>query len=159
MSINSFPPIINKSCKVLILGTIPGVKSLEQVEYYAHPQNQFWKILCEIFCNQNLPTNFSEKQDFLLKNHIAVWDVLESCDREGSLDSKIRNHLANDIPKLVNEYSMIKKIIFNGKESNRLFVKNFGEPLLPYFVVPSTSPAYTLKYADKLEAWQMALKS
>ncbi len=156
MPINSFPAVIDENCKVLILGTMPGVKSLEQQEYYAHPQNQLWKILCEIFNCDTLPSTFPEKRKFLLENNIAVWDVLESCEREGSLDSKIRNHLANDIPKMLTENSTIQKIIFNGKESNRLYERNFGKPLLPYFIMPSTSPAYTLKYADKLALWKMA---
>ena len=87
--ISSFPPIISKDAKVLILGSVPGIKSLEMQEYYAHPQNKFWKILFELF-KENCTTNYAEKVEFLHRNKIAVWDVIDSCERKGNLDTEER---------------------------------------------------------------------
>jgi hypoxanthine-DNA glycosylase len=83
--ISSFPPVISKRSKILILGSIPGAKSLEMRQYYAHPQNRFWKIIFELL-NENFTTDYSEKIKILKKHHIALWDVIDSCERKGSLD-------------------------------------------------------------------------
>jgi hypoxanthine-DNA glycosylase len=83
--ISSFPPIIDKESKILILGSIPGVKSLEMQQYYAHPQNKFWKIICEIF-NEKFTTDYDERIKILEKYHVALWDVIDNCERKGSLD-------------------------------------------------------------------------
>ena len=88
--ISSFPPIIDKESKILILGSIPGVKSLEMQQYYAHPQNKLWKIICEIF-NEEFTTDYTERIKILEKYHVALWDVIDTCERKGSLDSEIRN--------------------------------------------------------------------
>lgn len=156
--INSFPPILPENPKVLILGSMPGVQSLARYEYYAHPQNQFWKILFRLLEGSDPPMLFDEKIALLHKHQIALWDVLESCEREGSLDSKIKNSKANDLPALLLNNPSIKKILFNGKESHRLFVKNFGDKIqIPQFVMPSTSPAYTLAFQLKLKSWAAQL--
>ena len=88
--ISSFPPIINNESKILILGSIPGVKSLEMQQYYAHPQNKFWKIIFELF-NEKFSTDYDERIKILEKYHVALWDVIDTCERKGSLDSEIRN--------------------------------------------------------------------
>ncbi len=156
--INSFPPILPENPKVLILGSMPGVQSLARYEYYAHPQNQFWKILFRLLEGSDPPMLFDEKIALLHKHQIALWDVLESCEREGSLDSKIKNSKANDLPALLQNHPSIKKILFNGKESHRLFVKNFGDRFpIQMVIMPSTSPAYTLAYLEKLQAWSALL--
>ena len=152
--ISSFPPIISKSSKILILGSVPGIKSLEMQEYYAHPQNKFWKILFEIF-EEDFTINYSEKIKFLEKNNVAVWDVIDSCERQGSLDTKILNEVANDISKLLEEFPNIEAIFCNGQKSfknlNKILSENFQIPL---FALPSTSPSYTISFQNKLEQWK-----
>ena len=152
--ISSFPPIISKDSKILILGSIPGIKSLEMQEYYAHPQNKFWKILFELF-DTEFTTEYSEKIKFLSKNKIAVWDVIDTCERSGSLDTKIKNETHNDVEKILKEFPNIKAIFCNGKKSfKNVKKKMMGKIEIPIFDLPSTSPAYTVPFAKKLEAWK-----
>jgi hypoxanthine-DNA glycosylase len=158
MKISSFAPLVNQSARTLILGTMPGARSLEMQQYYAHKQNAFWKIMYALFSAAPVSDRFSEKVQLLTDNHIALWDVLDNCERAGSLDSNIKNHIENDIPGLLHDFPNIKKIIFNGQQSHKFFVKKFGYiEGIRYEVVPSTSPAHTMKFEDKLKAWQNAL--
>ena len=153
--ISSFPPIINENSKILILGSIPGVKSLEMQQYYAHPQNKFWKIICEIF-NEEFTTNYQQRIEILEKHHIALWDVIDTCERKGSLDSEIRNEEANKIEELLQNFPNIKAIFCNGQKSYKNLQKILGKKFrMPIIVLPSTSPAYAgLKYEEKLLSWQ-----
>ena len=155
MKISSFPPIINENSKILILGSIPGVKSLEMQQYYAHPQNKFWKIICEIF-NEEFTTNYQQRIEILEKHHIALWDVIDTCERKGSLDSEIRNEEANKIEELLQNFPNIKAIFCNGQKSYKNLQKILGKKFrMPIIVLPSTSPAYAgLKYEEKLLSWQ-----
>lgn len=139
---------------------MPGAMSLAKQEYYAHRQNAFWKILYTVFGDGKIPEVFAEKVAFLQKNNIALWDVLAHCERKGSLDSNIKNQVENDILGLLSEYPKIKKILFNGKESHRFFMKKFGniEGII-LEVMPSTSPAYTVKFEEKLRLWREALEA
>ena len=153
--ISSFPPIINKDSEILILGSIPGVKSLEMQQYYAYPQNKFWKIICEIF-NEEFTTNYQQRIEILEKHHIALWDVIDTCERKGSLDSEIRNEEANKIEELLQNFPNIKAIFCNGQKSYKNLQKILGKKFrMPIIVLPSTSPAYAgLKYEEKLLSWQ-----
>jgi len=152
--INSFCPIVNDETEILILGTMPGVASLKKQEYYAHPRNHFWKIIYTLFCTLPISEIFEEKIKLLQANKIGLWDVLENCERKGSLDNHIKNHKENDFETLFNEYPNIRKIIFNGKESNRYFIKRFGKIKgITYYVMPSTSPANTMSFENKLKIW------
>ena len=153
--ISSFPPIIDKESKILILGSIPGVKSLEMQQYYAHPQNKFWKIICEIF-NEKFTTDYTERIKILEKYHVALWDVIDTCERKGSLDSEIRNEEANKIEELLQNFPNIKAIFCNGQKSYKNLQKILGKKFrMPIIVLPSTSPAYAgLKYEEKLLSWQ-----
>lgn len=152
--IASFAPIVNTNTEILILGTMPGIASLEKQEYYAHPRNHFWKILYTLFGTTPIPENFGEKIKFLKSNKIGLWDVLENCERKGSLDIHIKNHKENDFETLLKEYPSINKIIFNGKESHRYFYKRFGQKEgITYYVMPSTSPANTMSFENKLKNW------
>ena len=105
--IQSFPPIISKKSKILILGSIPGTKSLEKQEYYVHPQNHFWKLL---FCmlGEEFSADYQDRLELLEKYHIALWDTIESCEREGSQDVKIKNETTNQIPDLLEKHSKYK---------------------------------------------------
>ncbi len=140
----SFLPQINNKSKILILGSMPGIKSLEMQQYYAHPQNRFWKIMALICDCENLNNmKYEDKIKTLLSNKIALWDVIADCNRTGSLDSDIENEIPNKIPELLEKYTGIKKICFNGSKSYIEFKKNFPELLKEYecLKMPSTSPA------------------
>lgn len=157
----SFAPILSETPKVLILGTMPSVKSLQDAFYYAHSQNQFWPIMHAI-------TGFSiastEDKTALIKNNdLALWDVLQACERKGSLDSAIQKPVANNFAALLQLYPSIKAIVFNGKKAEQLFKQHvIKQQLLPhdleYVVMPSTSSANAaLKKADKQLFWQEKL--
>lgn len=156
--ISSFPPITSPNAQILILGTMPGAMSLQKQEYYAHKQNQFWKILFTVFSDGVVPQNFEEKAQLIKNNSIVLWDVLANCEREGSLDVNIKNQQENDIPGLLREFPGIHKILFNGKESHRYFMKKFGMlEGIEFHVMPSTSPANTVRFEEKLKSWREAL--
>ena len=156
--ISSFPPIVSEDSKILILGSVPGIRSLEMQEYYAHPQNKFWRILFELF-QEDFTADYAEKIELLKKNKIAVWDVIDSCERKGSLDTEIKNEAHHDILQLLGDFPSIKVIFCNGQKS----FKSLGKILpidskIPIFILPSTSPAYTIPYQQKLKDWSI-LKS
>lgn len=145
---HTFEPIYNKESKILILGSLPSVKSREQGFYYGHPQNRFWKVLSGILACE-VPITIEEKKQMLLTNHIAIWDVIDSCDIKGSSDSSIRNVVATDIPKVLQQTS-ITHIYANGKTAGALYRK-WVQPITQREIIdlPSTSPANA---AYKLEA-------
>ena len=140
----SFKPSIDDNSQVLVLGSMPGVKSLEEQQYYAHPQNRFWKVMASI-CNEPKLSefNYDLKLKTLLKYNIALWDTRKSCKRNGSLDSDIQNETPNDIRKLLKKYPNIKTICLNGNKSYSAFKKYFPDLLDKYtcYKMPSTSPA------------------
>ena len=147
----SFKPQISENSKILVLGSMPGVKSLEMQQYYAHPQNRFWKLM-GLFCNcKNMHEfNYEQKINTLLKNNFALWDVIKTCEREGSLDSDIEKEIPNKIPKLLKKYKNIETICLNGNKAYTAFKKHFPELMKQYKIckMPSTSPAnakYTLQ--------------
>jgi TDG/mug DNA glycosylase family protein len=149
----------NKLPTLLILGTVPSVKSLEQQQYYAHPRNAFWPIMAALF-------DFDHKQSYeqrvteLIQANIALWDVLASCERPGSLDSQIKatTEKANPIAELLLKYPSINKIACNGKKAHALLIKHFPELKNNYkiFQLPSTSPAHaTITLQEKIEQWSV----
>lgn len=153
--ISSFPPIISEGSKILILGSVPGVKSLEMQQYYAHPQNQFWKIIFKLF-EEGFTADYQKRTEIIRKNNIALWDVIDSCEREGSLDTKIRNEEHNDIMKILREHLTIKAVFCNGQKSFKNLKKILGqEAEIPVFVLPSTSPLHTISFEKKLEEWEI----
>ena len=150
----SFLPIIDKETKILILGSLPGKKSLELREYYGHPRNRLWKILAHLTGNE-IPQNYNRKKEFLFKNNIGLWDVAHSAYREGSLDSNIKKENPNDIEDLLESYETIKVIGFNGKKSEKMFFKYFTEKLgIKYVPLPSTSPAnMAINFEEMCSRW------
>ncbi|KPE52893.1 DNA-deoxyinosine glycosylase [Chryseobacterium indologenes] len=155
--ISSFPPLIDHQSEILILGSIPGVKSLEKQQYYAHPQNKFWKIIFELL-NEEATENYTKRTEVLKKYHIALWDVIDSCERKGSLDSEIRNEEANQIAELLEEHPNVKAIFCNGGKSYKNLQKLLGKTYrLPIFLLPSTSPLHTISFEKKLEEWKKIL--
>lgn len=152
--INSFPAFIDSNTKILILGTMPGIASLTKQEYYANPRNHFWRIMYTLFDTLPVSDSFEEKIQLLQKNKIGLWDVLENCERKGSLDIHIKNHKENDFEMLFKQYPAINTIVFNGKESQKYFIKKFGQiEGITYYVMPSTSPANTMSFENKLKIW------
>jgi hypoxanthine-DNA glycosylase len=159
MTIYSFPYFINSNTEILILGTMPSSASLAKQEYYANPRNHFWKIMYTLFQGLSIAEVFEEKVQFLLSNKIGLWDVLENCERKGSLDIHIKNQKENDFKTLLKEFPAIHTIVFNGKESHKYFFKKFGQiEGITYYVMPSTSPANTMTFENKLKIWSTCFK-
>lgn len=153
-----FEPVCRADARVLILGSMPSVQSLEQSFYYAHPRNVFWPMLAEIL-KEAPPKTVPEKKEMLLRHQIALWDSVHSCEREGSLDSDIRCAQPNDFESLYRRCPQIRSVLFNGAAAQKLYPRPAGEDAqIIFYRLPSTSPAYTLKYELKLAAWRQAIK-
>ena len=153
MITHPIPPVFDKDAKVLILGSFPSVKSREACFFYGHPQNRFWKLVSGIF-GEDVPQTVEKKRAFLLRNHIAVWDVIHSCDIEGSSDTSIRNVTANDL-SIILDAADIKEIYVNGKTAYKYYQK-YTLPVTGRDAVclPSTSPANAAWNMEKLiKAW------
>ena len=148
-------PIVSPATVVLILGSFPGVRSLEQQQYYAHPQNQFWKILQAAWPDHPLASgvdSYAKKKEWLLDRGLGVWDVYAACEREGSLDSAIRAPLANDIAGL--HLPRLAAIAHNGGESFK-HARHTRALGVPVYQLPSTSPANaSWSFERKLAAWR-----
>lgn len=151
---HTFDPVYNQESEILILGTFPSVKSREQNFYYGHPQNRFWKVLARL-TDEKVPETKEEKKALLLKHHIAVWDVVASCDIIGSSDSSIKNVVAADIPAVLRD-SRITKIFANGDKAYRLYRKYCEEKTGKEAVkLPSSSPANAIFTLDRLtDTWR-----
>lgn len=158
---HTFEPVYDEKSKILILGSLPSVKSREEGFYYGHPRNRFWKVITAVVKmqkNNNYNTNNTEsltikdKKQLLLSNGIAIWDVIESCDIKGSSDSSIKNAKANDIERILKN-SNIKRIYANGKTAGNLYRKYiFPKLKIDIIDLPSTSPANAAYSLEKLIA-------
>ena len=147
--IHEIPPVYNKNSEILILGSFPSVKSREGQFFYHHKQNRFWKVLSAVV-NDVLPETIDEKKEFLLRNHIAVWDVIASCDIEGSSDSSIKNAVPNNFSDIL-KAAPIRQIYTNGGTAYKLYHK-YCEKMTGIKAVklPSTSPANASYSLDRL---------
>lgn len=154
---HSFEPIIDCRSRLLILGSLPGVRSLMENEYYGNWQNKFWKIIFSVF-GRPLCTDYISKVLFLHDHNIALWDVIKSADRSGSSDSNIKAAIANDIPKLLQDHPGISFIIFNGQFAFKSYRNFFGKPQMPFEVLLSTSPACAGRDKEKHDMWERAVK-
>lgn len=161
-----FPPILGTDASVLILGTLPSQQSLRKSQYYGHPRNAFWPIMGELFAaGPDLP--YCERTQLLLSHGIAVWDVLASGSRPGSMDAAINEKSArpNDFASLHGAHPELRLVCFNGKASARLFrqlvPKRVQESFasVKFVTMPSTSPAFAaMSFADKLQHWSTITK-
>ena len=152
--IKCFKPWIDEQTKIVIIGTMPSVKSLENNMYYAHSKNNFWRFMAEIL---NGGKEIENRKEFLLSKQLGLWDSLGSCEREGSLDSKIKNMVYNDF----HLYPQIKYYLFNGQKAFQFFKARNADLLTKdnYYVLPSTSPANaSIKKEEKLKRWRDAFK-
>lgn len=157
MILHPIPPVFDENSQVLILGSFPSVKSREQGFFYGHPQNRFWKVTAALFA-EDAPQSIEEKRSFLLRNRIAVWDVIGSCDIVGSSDASIRNVTANDLSVILNAAD-IRAIFVNGKTAYAYYQK-YTEPKIGRSAIclPSTSPANAAWSAERIiEAWREIL--
>lgn len=181
--IYGFPPIIGEQARVLVLGSMPSVRSLELGQYYGHPQNHFWRIMGELLARP-MPESYEERTAVLREAGIAVWDAFDSCRREGSLDQSIRDAKPNDVPGLLRKYPSIRLVVFNGRKAEQGFysalkelygsaVSAAGVSDLPgllklpelkgreFVRLPSSSPIPTQRHKrwqDKLDEWRIILK-
>lgn len=157
MICESFAPIFAPQPRVLIVGSMPGVKSLEQAQYYAHPRNAFWRILFETF-GQPMSEDYEERKRLIMAHDLALWDVARMCEREGSLDSDMRHIEYNDFGALFAAHPGIGAVLCNGAAAHTLFVKSGAAGTRTVRRLPSTSPAYTLSYEKKYAAWSQAIR-
>jgi double-stranded uracil-DNA glycosylase len=157
--VNSFAPIANPTATILILGSMPSIASIKANQYYAHPRNAFWPIMSKLF-NFEASLSYESRIQALKQANIAVWDVLQSCIRLGSLDSAIKkgSRIPNDFSAFLNQHPCIRLIAFNGAEAEQSFnqyvVNNLNLPKLTYVRLPSTSPAHAIPLAQKIVAWR-----
>ena len=162
MILRSFAPVAAADARILILGSMPGVASLEAGEYYAHPRNAFWPIMGALFgAGPHLP--YAERVTALKTSGIAVWDVLQACERQGSLDSNIRAEVTNDFAAFFAAHPAIRRIGLNGGKAAASFRKYAAHRLLAnaeVHVLPSTSPAHAARsFEVKCDLWRAALLS
>lgn len=161
--VSSFAPVVGESPDVLVLGSMPGVRSLDAGQYYAHPRNSFWRIIGAI-TGFDPSADYQERLDALKRGGIALWDVLQSCVRPGSADSAIEEgtRVANDFQDFFREHSSIALVCFNGGEAERSFRRqvlgDLGDRPMRLVRLPSTSPAYAvLSFEQKLDAWRAVI--
>ncbi len=157
MITHPFPPLYDENSKILILGSFPSVKSREQKFFYGHPQNRFWRVTAAVFGDE-VPQTVEEKKAFLHKNHIALWDVIASCEIEGSSDSSIKNVTPNDLGRILAE-SRVERVFVNGKTAEKYYNKyTRGKLGIDAVCLPSTSPANAAWSVPRLtEAWKAIL--
>jgi len=164
---SGFPAIEDSHARILILGSMPSIKSLEQQQYYAHPRNAFWPIMSELL-NFDKTLSYEHRCQILIKNHIAVWDAIKACQRQGSLDQSIdeASMLANDFQLFFQQHPHIEKIIFNGTKAEQVFNSHvlitLSEPqsMITRLRLPSTSPAHAaMTFEQKLTLWRHTIMS
>lgn len=149
----SFPPVLDRSTRILILGSFPGEASLTAQEYYAHPRNQFWRLLSAVLGEELVSLPYPQRLQRLLAHRIGLWDVIAACEREGSLDTSIRRAQANDFLILKQQCPELKRVCFNGKTSGR-YEAQFAAAGFDTRVLPSSSPANALlSFEQKLAVW------
>ena len=150
---HSIPPVYDGNSEILILGSFPSVKSRKAQFFYGHPQNRFWRVIAAV-CGCDAPATIEEKKKMLLQNHIALWDVIESCDIKGSSDSSIRNVNVNDFSRILNAAD-IRRIFANGTAAYNLYTKYVDKSITR---LPSTSPANAAWNMERLiDAWRIIL--
>ena len=162
-------PLVCGNPKILVLGTLPGDKSLELEEYYSNPKNRFWKVVAALLDEKSVPDNYEGRKKFLESAHIALWDVYKNAVRKNSLDVNIRAAEVNnfdEIFKLIQDNSNIEKIVFNGKRSSKVFSEKYQNKLkaalkdrsVVFCQLSSTSGASRKKTKDLIDEWKVELK-
>ena len=156
-TILDLPPIADESSRIIILGSEPGRASLETGQYYAHPWNNFWKIIYTIF-GEEMTDNYEKRKDFVLKNRIALWDVLINCRQRSLRADSINDEIANDFNGFYSRYPNIRYVFFNGKLASDMYHDHIGwtKYCLDHYILPSSSGADVNKsLEDKIEEWKI----
>lgn len=157
---NILPPIIDDKARVLIVGSMPGVQSLEKQQYYGNPRNHFWTIVGRIL-DVDFSNDYEARLQLLQQNNIALWDVIQACERVGSLDSNIKGEIPNDFESMLARYPKIEAIGFNGTKAKETFRKKIGFekfPNIAFYLLPSSSPVpgRNIKTVEqKIESWRV----
>ncbi len=160
--VTGFAPIADSSAHILVLGSMPGIISLKSNQYYAHPRNAFWRIMASLY-HFNAEATYSDRVAALITSGIAVWDVLKSCVRPGSLDCAIEagSRVPNDFPTFFDDHSKIKLVAFNGAEAEKSFNRYVRPQLslndIRFVRLPSSRPAHVVSLENKIAAWKKAL--
>lgn len=157
-TLTGLAPIIDAEVRILVLGSFPGAASLAAQQYYAHPRNQFWRLISAVVEEDLTPLPYPERLPRLLAHHVGLWDVLAACEREGSLDSAIRKPAANDFERLRALCPRLETVGFNGQASGK-FAPQFAAHGYRTVVLPSSSPAHmALSFDQKLIAWRRLME-
>lgn len=158
--LHGLDPIVGAEPRVLILGNMPSVISLTSGQYYGNPRNAFWRITGSLF-GFSADAPYPERVAALCAHRVAVWDVLRSCRRVGSLDSAVERDsmVPNDFAAFFAAQPTLERLVFNGAAAETNYRRLVGPPSLPSLRAPSTSPAQTMRFEDKLAAWQVALET
>lgn len=156
--LQGFPPVVNAETHTLILGSFPGVASLDATQYYAYKQNQFWRLISASLGTDLVALDYEQRLRGLLAHGIGLWDVFQSCVRTGSLDSAIRDGKLNDFSMLQASHPKLRKLCFNGQAAGKM-AAYFQEQGYLTAILPSSSPAYAMRsFEEKLQVWQSELQ-
>ena len=150
----SFPPVVGSRTRVLVLGSLPGEESLARSQYYANPRNHFWRLIGAVTGLDLIPLPYEDRLKALIDSGVGLWDTVAAASRRGSLDAAIRGHLANDLADLAGRLPELRAVGFNGGKSAALGMAQLaGRPDLALIALPSSSPAYTRPFEEKLAQW------
>ncbi|HTI17513.1 MAG TPA: DNA-deoxyinosine glycosylase [Trinickia sp.] len=153
----SFAPVVDERTRVLILGSLPGEASLAQGQYYAHRQNRFWSLVGDVIGANLRDMPYTDRLETLLTHRIGLWDVIAEARREGSLDSRIRDHASNDLITLIDTLPNLVAVAFNGGTAAKIGMRALSArpSVIACLILPSSSPAHAaMPYVDKLRAWE-----
>lgn len=154
--VHPFEPVFDENSEILILGSLPSVASRKYGFYYGHPRNRLWSVLAALF-DEQIPDTVQDKKAMLLKHRIAMWDVINECDIQGSSDSSVKNAVPSDIPGLLQK-TQIRKVCLNGKTAAELYEKHFGRLCTEHICLPSTSPANAAYNLERLvKEWKIII--
>jgi hypoxanthine-DNA glycosylase len=157
--LRGFPPVLNRNVRILILGSFPSAASLAAGQYYAHPRNQFWRLLGAALDEPLADLPYRQRVARVLARGVGIWDVLGACDREGSLDSSIQNERPNDFRRLRHRAPQLQRVLFNGALAGG-FARVFAAAGYQTAVLPSSSPAHAGRsFEQKLALWRAALET
>jgi hypoxanthine-DNA glycosylase len=148
-----FPPVVDARVETLILGSFPGVASLAKAQYYGHPQNHFWRLVGAVIAEPLPEMVYAQRLRTLLKHRIGLWDIIDSCKRDGSLDANIRDAAQNDFSRVTGVAKKLRRVCFNGKTAGKMEAQ-FAAWGFYTIMLPSSSPANTLCFEEKLKEWR-----